>query len=67
MKPFEEIKQHINKDLHDLLPKKWKKIGTILIADFSQINNTDLAHTAQIYANILKVKRIATGTYHKVP
>ena len=58
MKPFEEIKQHINKDLHDLLPKKWKKIGTILIADFSQINNTDLAHTAQIYADILKVKTV---------
>ena len=40
MKPFEEIKLHINKELHDLLPKKWKKIGSILVADFSQINNT---------------------------
>ncbi len=58
MKPFEEIKLHINKELHDLLPKKWKKIGSILVADFSQINNTDLAHTAQIYADILKVKTV---------
>ncbi len=58
MKPFEEIKKHINKELHDLLPKKWKKIGSILVADFSQINNTDLAHTAQIYADTLKVKTV---------
>jgi len=58
MKPFEEIKLHINKELHDLLPKKWKKIGSILVADFSQINNTDLAHTAQIYADTLKVKTV---------
>ena len=58
MKPFEEIKLHINKELHDLLPKRWKKIGSILIADFSQINNTDLARTAQIYADILKVKTV---------
>ena len=58
MKPFEEIKLHINKELHDLLPKRWKKIGNILIADFSQIDNTDLARTAQIYADILKVKTV---------
>ena len=38
MKPFDKIKEQINKDLHHKLPKKWKKIGNILVADFSQIN-----------------------------
>ena len=39
MNPFNKIKQQIDEDLHHKLPKKWKKIGNILIADFSQIDN----------------------------
>ena len=35
MTPFEEIKKKVNKELHNKIPKKWKKIGDILIADFS--------------------------------
>ena len=34
MNPFDKIKKQINEDLHHKLPKKWKKIGDILIADF---------------------------------
>ena len=58
MNPFDKIKQQIDEDLHHKLPKKWKKIGDILIADFSLINTNDLSHVSQIYANILKVKTV---------
>ena len=58
MNPFDKIKKQINKDLHYKLPKKWKKIGDILIADFSLINTNHLSHVSQIYANILKVKTV---------
>ena len=41
MNPFDKIKEQINEDLHHKLPKKWKKIGNVLIADFSQINTNN--------------------------
>ena len=37
MNPFENIKNKVNKKLHNKIPKKWKKIGDILIADFSNL------------------------------
>ena len=43
MNPFDKIKEQINEDLHHKLPKKWKKIGDILIADFSLINTNHLS------------------------
>ena len=58
MNPFDEIKKQINEDLHHKLPKKWKKIGNILVADFSQINSNNLSQVSQVYANILKVKTV---------
>ena len=58
MNPFDKIKEQIDEDLHHKLPKKWKKIGNILIADFSQINKNDLARISRIYAGILKVKTV---------
>ena len=58
MNPFDKIKKQVNEDLHHKLPKKWKKIGDILIADFSLINTNHLSHVSQIYANILKVKTV---------
>ena len=58
MNPFDKIKEQINEDLHQKLPKKWKKIGNILIADFSLINTNNLSQVSQIYANILKVKTV---------
>ena len=58
MNPFDKIKEQINEDLHHKLPKKWKKIGNILVADFSQINTNNLSQVSQIYANILKVKTV---------
>ena len=41
MNPFERIKSKIGADLEDKLPKKWKKIGDILVADFSFLPNED--------------------------
>ena len=42
MNPFENIKNKVNKKLHNKIPKKWKKIGDILIADFSNLEKNDL-------------------------
>ena len=58
MNPFDKIKEQINEDLHHKLPKKWKKIGNILIADFSQIDTNNLSQISQVYADILKVKTV---------
>ena len=58
MNPFDNIKQQIDKDLHNKLPKKWKKIGNVLVADFSQIETIDLSHVSEIYAAVLKVKTV---------
>ena len=58
MNPFDKIKQQIDEVLHHKLPKKWKKIGNILVADFSQIDIIDLDHVSLIYAEILKVKTV---------
>ena len=58
MKPFDKIKQQINEDLHHKIPQKWKKIGNILVADFSQIDTNNLSQISQVYADILKVKTV---------
>ena len=58
MNPFDKIKQQVDQGLHHKLPKKWKKIGNILVADFSQLTKTDLSRISQIYADILKVKTV---------
>ena len=58
MNPFDNIKQQIDKGLHNKLPKKWKKIGNVLVADFSQIDTIDLSHVSEIYAAVLKVKTV---------
>ena len=55
MNPFERIKSKIRTELGDKLPKKWKKIGDILIADFYLIPKEDKYEIAEIYANELKV------------
>ena len=58
MKPLESIKAQIDQDLHHKLPRKWKKIGDILVADFSLINKKYLPHVSKVYANILNVKTV---------
>ena len=58
MNPLEKVKSQINENLHNNLPKKWKKIGDILVADFSQIDKTELSHVSQVYADVLNVKTV---------
>ena len=58
MNPLEKIRSQINENLHDNLPKKWKKIGDILVADFSQIDKNELSHVSQVYADVLNVKTV---------
>ena len=58
MKPFDKIADKIDKSLHDLLPRKWKKIGDIAIIDFSKIDKEKRKDLARLYAEELKVKTI---------
>ena len=38
MNPFEKIKRKIDAKIHDKLPKKWKKIGNIVILNLEGIS-----------------------------
>ena len=58
MNPFEKISSQIDAELHNILPKKWKKIGDIIILDLSKIDIEKRRHVAEIYANILNAKTI---------
>ena len=58
MKPFDKIKQQIDEDLHHKIPKKWKKIGNILVADFSKIEQNYRLDIASIYGKNLQVKTV---------
>ena len=57
MKPFEQIASKIDSELHHNLPRKWKKIGDIVILDLSNIEN-EKENVAEIYAQVLNVKTI---------
>ena len=57
MKPFEQIASKIDSELHHNLPRKWKKIGDIVILDLSKIEN-EKEKIAEIYAQVLNVKTI---------
>jgi tRNA G37 N-methylase Trm5 len=58
MNPFENIKLKVNPDLHNILPKKWKKIGDIIIIDFKSIDKDKKKKIAKIYAEELRVKTV---------
>jgi len=58
MKPLENIKLKVSPDLHDKLPKKWKRIGDIIIIDFKDIDKDKRKEIAKIYAEELKVKTV---------
>ena len=58
MNPFENIKLKVNPDLHDKLPKKWKKIGDIITIDFKNIDKDKKNEIAKIYAEELRVKTV---------
>ena len=58
MNPFEKIKAKVDSKIHDKLPKKWKKIGNIVIIDFKGISVNERKNTAEIYANELNAKTV---------
>ena len=58
MNPYDRIKHQIDESLHEKLPKKWKKIGDILVTDLSQIDSNNKCQVAKIYAKILNVKTV---------
>ena len=58
MNPFEKISSQIDAELHNRLPKKWKKVGDIIILDLSKIDIEKRRHVAEIYANTLNAKTI---------
>ena len=58
MKPFEQISRKIGSGLHHNLPKKWKKIGDIVILDLANIGKEERKNIAQIYADVLGAKTI---------
>tara|TARA_Y100001960_G_scaffold309191_1_gene367319 strand:- start:2192 stop:3037 length:846 start_codon:yes stop_codon:yes gene_type:complete len=58
MNPFEKIKAKVDSKIHDKLPKKWKKIGNIIIIDFKGISENERKNTAEIYANELNAKTV---------
>ena len=58
MNPFERIKKEVDGKLHHKLPKKWKKIGDVIIADFSELTPNEKTKVAQIYGKILNVKTV---------
>ena len=58
MNPFEKISSQIDAELHNRLPKKWKKVGEIIILDLSKIDIEKRRHVAEIYANTLNAKTI---------
>ena len=58
MNPFESIKLKVSPGLHDKLPKKWKKIGDIIVIDFKDIDEDKKKEIANIYAEELGVKTV---------
>ena len=58
MNPFGKIEKEIGGDLSSQLPKKWKKIGDILVIDFSDLSEGEKKQAAPVYAHFLKVKTI---------
>ena len=58
MNPFERIKAKVRTELVDKIPRKWKKIGEVLIVDFDLVPNKDKKIIAETYASELKVKTV---------
>ena len=58
MNPFEKIISKVDSSFQTKLPKKWKKIGDILILDLSELNSKQKSKVAEIYAEVLNAKTI---------
>ena len=58
MNPFEKIISEVDPKLHSKLPKKWKKIGNIIILDLSKLDSIQKNKIAKTYAHVLNAKTI---------
>ena len=58
MKPLENIKQKVNPSLHNKLPKRWTKIGNILIIDLENLAKEKKRKIAEIYAEELNARTV---------
>jgi tRNA wybutosine-synthesizing protein 2 len=58
MNPFEKIISKANPALHTKLPKKWKKIGDIIILDLAELDPKQKNKVAGIYAEVLNAKTV---------
>ena len=58
MNPFEKIISEVDSVIHAKLPKKWKKIGDILILDLAELDSRQKNKVAEIYAKVLNAKTI---------
>ena len=58
MNPLEKIKSKVDSEIHDKIPKKWKKIGDIIILDFKTIDENKRQEIAKFYAEELGAKTI---------
>ena len=58
MNPFEKIISKVDPALHTKLPKKWKKIGDIIILDLAELDPKQKNKVAGIYAEVLNAKTV---------
>ena len=58
MNPFEKIISEVDSVIHAKLPKKWKKVGDILILDLAELDSRQKNKVAEIYAKVLNAKTI---------
>jgi tRNA wybutosine-synthesizing protein 2 len=58
MNPLENIKLKISSEIHNNLPKKWKKVGDIIILDLKNIDKNKRNKIAKFYAEELGAKTI---------
>ena len=58
MNPFEKIISKVDSAHHTKLPRKWKKIGDIIILDLAELDLKQKEKVAEIYAEVLKAKTV---------
>jgi tRNA wybutosine-synthesizing protein 2 len=58
MNPYEKLKSKVDSGIHDKLPKKWKKIGNIVILDLRNLDKNKRREIAKSYAEVLHAKTV---------
>ena len=58
MNPFETIKSKVDPEIHNKIPKKWKKVGDIVILNLKKLDKNNRKEIAKLYAEVLGVKSI---------